>query len=84
MYYIQNIRQENIDIQVGLLLIDQLLKSKQTNKYIYNQIIKEFNLDKRSETKWNNMFIEDNLSTLDYNTFNINTYYELYQRISIY
>lgn len=43
----QNIRQENIDIPVGLLLIDQLLKSKQTNKCIYNHTRnKEINHEK--------------------------------------
>ena len=58
-----NIKNEIINIPVSQTLISQLLNTVQTNKYIYTHFRnKELVPENRSERKWNEMFVDENLN----------------------
>ncbi|MCG7875526.1 MAG: reverse transcriptase domain-containing protein [Candidatus Thiodiazotropha endolucinida] len=58
-----NLQNENIDTPIAPTLISQVMKSNQTNKYIYSFLRnKQMSIERKSELKWNDIFINENLN----------------------
>lgn len=58
-----NIQNENIDTPLQPSIISQIIKSKQTNKYVYDALRKSvIATEKRSEQKWEEEFKEETFS----------------------
>lgn len=57
------LKHENINVPCTSTILTQLLNVKQTNKFIYNILLKSAGTEeKRSEEKWNNIFSDEELN----------------------
>lgn len=58
-----NLKFENMNVPRTPTIFDQLLTVKHTNKFIYNMFLNKINIEgKKSETKWNNFFLNEDLN----------------------
>ena len=56
------IKNENLNIPIAPTLISQIIKTNQTNQYIYRHILKKQTPVKKAEEKWNDEFENQNLN----------------------
>ena len=58
-----NLKHENRDYPDGESILQNLLKVKQTNKYVYNMLLKKEKIEiSKAEQKWNNHFPDEHIN----------------------
>ena len=56
------IKQEPLDMPMKPTLISQIVKTEQTNRYIYQYILNKQTPNNKAEQKWNTKFDNENLN----------------------
>ena len=69
-----NLKHEKRDYPDGESILQNLLKVKQTNKYVYNTLLKKEEVEiSKAEQKWNNHFPDEHINWKKIYSINIST-----------
>ena len=69
-----NLKHEKRDYPDGESILQNLLKVKQTNKYVYNMLLKKEEIEiSKAEQKWNNHFPDEHINWKKIYSINIST-----------